>query len=192
VTIPQQSTAQASAIATLYREAFLQGQALWFRVASGSMIPTIRVGDHVCIAPMKASEIQLGDIAVFKTSDGLVIHRIVRRRRTGRTIQLLQMADVALDPSWIEEQAVVGRVVTIRRQGTQIDLRHPIAQWCGRVTGYLRYRLYTWKRYRSLRGLLHKSSRLVVYLGYWCIRSSGRVPRDETTFEISLKTGKKY
>ena len=174
--MPEQSTAQASAIESLYREAFRQGQSLWYRVASGSMTPTIRVGDHVRIVPMKANEIRLGEIAAFKTSDGLIIHRIVQHQRTGQTVQLLQMADVALDPSWIEEQAVVGRVITIRRQGMQIDLQHPIAQWCGRVTGYLRYRLYTWKRYRPLRGLLHRCSRLVVYGSYWCICSSCATP----------------
>lgn len=173
MTTPQQSTAQTAVFASLYREALCKGQSLWFRVASGSMNPTIRVGDQVRIEPVKADEIQPGEIAAFETSDSLIIHRIVQRQRTGATVRLLQMSDVELRPSWIEEQAVVGRVIITRRQGgLQVDLQHPIAQWCGKVTSYLRYQLYTWKKYRSLRRVLHKCSRLAVYISYWCIRCS--------------------
>ncbi len=181
MTMPQQSTAQATVIALLYREALRQGQSLWFRVASGSMNPTIRIGDHVRIDPVKADEIRPGEIAAFETPDGLIIHRIVQRQQTGATVRLLQVADVELRPSWIEEHAVVGRVIATNREGVQIDLQHPIARWCDTVTVYLRYQLYMWKKYRSLRRLLHKCSRFIVYMSYWCIRSScaSSVAQDE-------------
>ncbi len=180
--MPQQSTAQAAAFASLYREALRRGQSLWFRVASGSMNPTIQVGDQVRIEPVKADAIRPGEIAAFEASDSLIIHRIVQRQRRGATVRLLQMSDVELRPSWVEEQAVVGRVITTCRQdGWQVDLQHPIAQWCGKVTAYLRYQLYTWKKYRTFRRVLHKCSRLAVYISYWCIRCSyaSSVARDE-------------
>lgn len=167
-----QSTAQETIIASLSRQAVRQGQSIWFRVASNSMNPTLQVGDHVRIEPAKANEIRLGEIAAFEASDGLIIHRIVQRQQTNATVRLLQMADVQLHPSWIEEQAVVGRVVATRRQDMQIDLQHPIAQWCGTVTAYLRYQLYRWKKYRLSRRLLYKCSRLAVYMSYWCICGS--------------------
>ena len=172
MSISQQSTAQASVIASLYREALRQGQTLWFRVASGSMSPMIEVGDHVRIEPVKANELRIGEIAAFETSCSLIIHRIVHRQQTDLIVQLLEMADVDLCPSWIEEQTVVGRVITIRRDGMQVDLQHPVAQWCGTVTAYLRYRLYRWKKHRFLRSVLHACSRLAVYIAYWWLRSS--------------------
>lgn len=172
MSISQQSTTQASAIASLFTEALRQGQTLWFRVASGSMSPTIEVGNHVRIEPVQANELRIGEIAAFETSCGLVIHRIVHRQEMGLILQLLEMADVDLCPGWIEEQSVVGRVITIRRGGVQIDLQHPVAQWCGTVTASLRYRLYRWKKYRFFRRVLHECSRLAVYIAYWSLRSS--------------------
>src|SRR5713226_6374862 len=134
MSIPQKSVRQASMIAPLYIEALRNGQSLWFRVVSNSMVPTLRVDDSVYIESTKANEIRVGEIAAFETSKGLVIHRIVRIQQSETIVRLLQMADVDLHPSWIEEQAVVGRVILVRRHGRQINLQHSIAQKCGKIT----------------------------------------------------------
>lgn len=172
--ISQQRKSAAEALASLYVDALRQGQSLWFRVASGSMRPTLRVGDEVCIEPATADKIRTGDIAAFETTDGLVIHRIVQRIQTGTDVRLLEMSDVHLYPNWVEAQTIVGRVILARRDTRQIDLQHPIAQMCGTVTAQLRYRLYclyTLSRFNVLRVFWHRSSRLVAFIGYWCIRS---------------------
>ncbi len=179
--MPQQSTPQESAIASLYIQAVRQGQSLWFQVASNSMTPMFRVGDEVHIEPARANEIRPGEIAAFETANGLMIHRIICCQETGETVRLLQMADIELHASWVEEQAVVGRVITIRRQARQTDLRHPIVQWCGKVTAQLRYQSYIWKKYRLLKIVLRRCSRLVIHISYWCIRrccSSSETPDD--------------
>lgn len=164
----------AEALASLYIDALRQGQSLWFRVATGSMNPILRAGDEVRIESTTADKIRCGEIAAFETTGGLVIHRIVRCRRTDTDIRLLEMSDVHLHPNRVEAQNIVGRVSMIRRDTRQIDLRHPIAQMCGIVTAQLRYRLYclyTHSRFNVLRTLWHRSSRLVVFIGYWCTRS---------------------
>lgn len=180
--MPQKSTTQASLTASLYLEAVRQGQSLWFRVASNSMNPLLRIGDQVYIVPAKAGEIRCGEIAAFETSDGFLIHRIIQRQQTGTTVRLLQMADVELHASWVEEQAVIGRVAAARRETLKIDLQHPIAQRCGSVTAYLRHWLYTYKRKSPFARLLHGCSRLVAYVGYWCIRSfcSSAIAKNES------------
>jgi hypothetical protein len=170
----QQQNPTTEALVSLSIDALRQGHSLWFRVASGSMSPTLRVGDEVRVEPASAITIRIGEIAAFETGEGLVIHRIVKHQQTGTTIRLLEMCDVHLHPHWIEADAIVGRVNLVR-QGTQkINLQHPIAQMCGIAAAQLRYWfycLYTHSRFNVLRTLLHRSSRLVVFIGYWCIRS---------------------
>jgi signal peptidase I len=173
---PQSSTTLASIIASLYIQALRQGQALEFRVASSSMNPLLQVDDSVRIAPVKADEIRIGDIAAFETWEGLVIHRIVQLQQSGNAVRLLQMGDVDVqfNATWISEEAVVGRVTGILKGNRRIDLQHPLAQRCNAVTAHLRYRLYrlyTGKKSELLRLVLRKCSRLVVRMNYRCVRS---------------------
>jgi hypothetical protein len=178
----QQNNAKASIITSLYIEALRAGQPLSFRVVSNSMVPTLHTGDSVYIEPAKAKEIRVGDIAAFEIPGGLVIHRIVRTRLIGTSIRLLQMADVDLHPSWVEEHAIIGRVISARRQNREIQLQHPIAQRCGKITARLRYQLYLRKADTPLRVISRLCSRWVVRIGYLWIRCccSTTVNPDET------------
>jgi signal peptidase I len=168
--LTQSGTPQAAVIASLFIQAVREGQALWFLVASNSMLPLIRLGDRVFIQPAQAGEIRIGEIAAFETSDGLVIHRIVHRQQSEETIDLLQMSDVILLPGWVNQQAVVGKVVYVQHENKQLDLLHPIAKRCGTVTAHIRYRLYLYNKNIPLRMMLRICSRLGVHLGYWCVR----------------------
>ena len=163
---PSDQLTSSSMIASLYVQALRQGLALWFKVTSGSMRPLLAIGSEVYISPVPAQLLQIGDIAAFETSQGVVVHRIVACRRHGSTMQFLQMADVDLYPSWIEDDAVVGRVIAVRQESTCIDLQHPLAKRLGRATAHLRYWLAQRMRHRHLRGVLHACSRVVAHLQY--------------------------
>ena len=161
---------QSMVIASLFIQAVRQGQSLWFRVASNSMYPLLRRDDTVFIQPASAKDIRAGDIAAFEAGDSLIIHRIVHIQQTADSLRLLQMSDVELLPSWVAEEAVVGKVVTVRRKQRQSDLRHPIAQWGGKVTARIRHRLYLYDKNSPIRLALRACSRLVITFDYWCIR----------------------
>jgi hypothetical protein len=163
------SQSKLDLIASLFIQALREGQSLWFRVASNSMFPLLRKGDEVFIQPVQACEIRLGEIAAFETSSGLVIHRIISIQHTPSGMRLLQMSDVERLTSWVKEQAVVGRVVNIRRADKQIDLQSPIAKWCGTVTAHIRNRLYLYDNNIPFRIVLRGVSRIVIQLSYWCI-----------------------
>ena len=171
MTLSQDSASDASVIASLYREAVRKGQPLWFRVASGSMHPLLRIGEQVYIEPATAMQLQIGEIAAFETEAGLVIHRIVQRHQENGDIQLVEMSDVHLRAGRVKSGAIIGRVVAIRKGNTRIDLQKSIAQKCGRVTARARYRLYTMRfRNKLAQVILRKCSRLVARLGSWCTR----------------------
>lgn len=171
VGLSQNDAGEQRVIAELYREALRKGQPLWFRVASGSMHPLLRIGEEVYIEPATAEDLQVGEIAAFETGAGLVIHRIVQRRSGQESIQLVEMSDTQLHAGPVESGAVIGRVVAIGRGKRRIDLQRPIAQKCGRVTARIRYRLYTMRfRNRLTRVILRKSARLVARLASWSTR----------------------
>lgn len=169
----ESNTSKAAIITALFIEAVRQGQAAWFRVASQSMLPLLHKGDEVYIQPVLATDITVGEIAAFETSAGLVIHRIVHLQQNAGTLRLLQMSDTELQPSWVKEQAIVGRVVRIRRGERvpyELNLYHPIAQWWGMVTAKIRYRLYLCGRSNPLRIVLRGCSRFCIHVGAWSIR----------------------
>ncbi len=170
MTMPQPDIPQASIIASLFIQAIREGHSLWFRVASASMNPLLHLGDTVFIVPARANEIHIGEIAAFETPAGLVIHRIVYQQHREGAIRLLQMSDVELLPSWVNEQAIVGKVVRTRRGSSEVDMLHPIAKRCGTVTAGIRYKLYLYNKNIPLRMVLRVCSRLIIRSGYWCIR----------------------
>jgi signal peptidase I len=162
---PQKNTDSSEILASLYREALRGGTPLWFRIVSGSMYPLFHINDDVFIEPAQARTILPGDIAAFETPEGLVVHRILYTQESKGHIRLLQMADAVLRASWIEEQAVVGRVVTSRRGTIQVNLQHPIAKWWGRAITRIRYRLYLWNTSNPFRLLLRAYARVMLIVG---------------------------
>lgn len=167
----QDGSVEQGVIEELYREALRKGHPLWFTVSSGSMHPLLRIGEEVYIEPATAGDLQVGEIAAFETSEGLVIHRIVQRRADQHGVRLIEMSDVHLRAEPVESEAAIGRVVAIGRGKQHIDLRRPIAQKCGRVTARIRYRFYTVRSRNGLaQVLVRKSSRLIARLTSWYIR----------------------
>src|SRR5690348_15358821 len=100
----QNGIGEQEVIAELYREALRGGQPLWFRVASGSMHPLLRIGEEVYIEPATADELEVGEIAAFETGAGLVIHRVVQRRADGDSPQLVEMSDTQLRAGTVESE----------------------------------------------------------------------------------------
>jgi len=175
MSLSRQDLERAIAISSLFIQALREGQGLWFQVASGSMVPILKVGDKVWIEPTKAIDIHIGDVAAFETPQGLVIHRIVKRELQSTNVRLLEISDVNLSANWIFEEVVVGRVTTIQKATLVINLQHPIAQRWGCVTAYLRYKLYflhTNKKFAWLGALVRRCARFTVRVGYWRILHS--------------------
>lgn len=175
MSLSRQDAARETAISSLYIQALREGEALWFQVASGSMVPILNIGDKVWIEPARATDIHIGEVAAFETALGLVIHRIVQIEHRSSNLQLLELNDVNLSASWIIERAVVGKVTSIQRGTLEVNLQHPVAQRWGSVTAYLRYKLYLLhsnKKSAWIRATLRRCARFTLCVGYWHILHS--------------------
>ena len=95
------------------------GKTAWLRVATGSMWPTIHPGDRVLIKGIAPQELALGDLVVFKRNGELILHRLLGKEAT----QVLTAGDCAkiFDPL-VDNEDVVGKVVTLKRHGQNVPL----------------------------------------------------------------------
>ena len=80
-------------IREMQEELFLkQGQG-WFRIISGSMQPLFDVHDRVLAEKVNPVDVQTGEIILFKNSNTLVTHRVVKRYHENGQLCFLQRGD---------------------------------------------------------------------------------------------------
>ena len=90
------------------------------RVAGASMVPALWPGDQVTVRPIDLSELEPDSIIVFRQSQRLVVHRVMRR--VGDCIVARGDARPGCDrPAQASE--IVGRVEAIRRNGRPVRLQ---------------------------------------------------------------------
>jgi signal peptidase I len=99
-----------------------------FMVLSGSMEPTIKVGDLAVVGPVKPSEFKVDDIITYRTNlqpEVIVTHRVVgiRTDEDGRLFfETKGDANVVVDQVAVEQGAVLGRVAfSIPKLGYLVD-----------------------------------------------------------------------
>ena len=106
----------------MQEELFLkQGQG-WFRIMSGSMRPLIDIDDRVLARPVDPEEVKPGDIIVFKNTDALVTHRVLKILRQNGKISILQKGDASVSASIIAPDSIMGKVVAIEKKGRLMTL----------------------------------------------------------------------
>ena len=122
-----------------------------FPASGQSMQPNILDGDLVEIAPLLAEKLQRGDIALTRTEDGFVLHRVVEIDSDGETIVTRGDAGQQNDAP---TSAALGRVVAIERDGTRIS-------FAGRGTSIvhaLRTQMHRMMRALAVRGLRFRAA----------------------------------
>jgi hypothetical protein len=96
------------------------------------MYPSIQDGESITVEPVAPSQVKRGDILVHHNGRGVIAHRVVRIARRN---PLLNAEDSFLEPSFIlrgdassicdepvEVDQVLGKVVSVERNGRLIDL----------------------------------------------------------------------
>jgi hypothetical protein len=81
-------------------------------VTGDCMHPALRPGELVTLAPPAARPPRLGDVVLFRSPEGLRLHRLVWAPRPGNGRWRTKAdAAAALDPWWLQRADVLGTVV---------------------------------------------------------------------------------
>ncbi len=103
----------------LCEELLARGGRVWRTVTSDSMAPLLRAGDRILVEPC-AGRMRWGDVVVFRTPAGAMVHRVVAMRR-GRSPRIIEKGDANPFAGAVDLDAVVGRVCRRDRGGDAVD-----------------------------------------------------------------------
>ena len=167
----------------LLHTAMEQGLSLRVCVHGVSMAPLIRDGDVVTIAPLAGGEPRVGEVVacVLPDRERLVLHRVVESRGQG---WLVQGDNVAVNDGVVGTDAVLGRVVSVERDGRQVAFGSgraaPGVAWLSRTGALRALGLPRRAFYHAASGLRRRLQGAAVYrsLGR---RLGGRIGIDEAS-----------
>jgi hypothetical protein len=127
-----------AAAAGLMDDILERGGRFRFRAGGASMVPFVRNGDTLTIAPLANQPPRLGDVVAFSqpTEKGahLVVHRVVGRQGTALVVQ---GDGNGCAPEVICSENVLGRLVEVERNGRHVRLgmgsERPLVAWLSRT-----------------------------------------------------------
>ena len=110
-------------------EALRIGTLVRFRAEGDSMYPTIRNGEAITIAAVSAGEVVCGDVLLCRHDNRVMAHRLVgvTTRGTDHVLCLRGDAKAACDAP-VGAGALVGKVISVRRNGRTVPLCGPAAR----------------------------------------------------------------
>ena len=100
------------------------GYRVRFRPRGVSMFPTIRSGDPLTVEPVRADEVKRGDVVLYRSDRGMIVHRVERILDRGEgdlTFLLRGDAAQALDRP-VGAGRLLGRVAVREHGGRSLDL----------------------------------------------------------------------
>jgi len=96
-----------------------QGHTVELSAYGRSMIPYLRPGQKVQLAPVDMSQIVRGDLVAFHKADYLVVHRVHAVLSANETIQLLTKGDSNLNPDApVDAQNYLAKVIAVQRRSS--------------------------------------------------------------------------
>ena len=94
-----------------------RGLGYWWLPRGMSMVPAIRAGDRVLIAPVKASALRIGDVVKFWLEGEFRLHRLVRRGGRGPAWFEFQGDTLTAPDARVGPDAIIGVAVAVERNG---------------------------------------------------------------------------
>jgi len=99
------------------------GKSVRLRAPGWSMHPTIRDGEAITVQPVDAAAVKRGDIVLYRCDRGVIAHRAVRieKRAGDNPLFVLRGDGLGAVAEPVEPDQVLGRVVSVERDGRTID-----------------------------------------------------------------------
>ena len=91
-------------------------------VEGGSMAPFLRGGEMVVWSPVRPQALRTGDLITVLSGDVLLVHRVLRLRVRGGTLQVREKGDSQRLGRWVDAAEVLGRVEAVLEGGARRDL----------------------------------------------------------------------
>jgi GNAT superfamily N-acetyltransferase len=119
----------------LSSEILRQGSSFQFRAHGSSMVPFIRDGDLLTVAPAAPAGLEIGDVVLFRTRrDRLLAHRLVHKSERGDERILEMQGDARLSSDRpVSGERVLGRVVRVQRDGRTYHPDHALWLFAARL-----------------------------------------------------------
>jgi signal peptidase I len=108
------------------------GEQAWLPVRGGSMLPTLREGDQVLLAP-GVINLEPGDILVYRRQDELVTHRLLVGHLPGEPNFLLKGDNRLVPDPPVLSQDLLGQAIRLRRGERTMRLDTPSWRQAGRI-----------------------------------------------------------
>jgi signal peptidase I len=93
------------------------GREISLTVKGRSMEPLLREGDVVAVCLVRPDQLKRGDMIAFRQNGCVIVHRLLRKRKNGNTWFYCQKGDSLNGWSWIPEEAIIGKITSLRRSG---------------------------------------------------------------------------
>lgn len=126
----KQLSSTSEGFAELCVDILTGGRSVRFTAHGSSMQHLVRDGDVLLVEPAQSNSLRLGMIVLCTVSPGRVVaHRVIGRKTIDGELKCLIQGDHVEKPDgWFNAKDIVGKIISIERDGTVIDLRTPQAR----------------------------------------------------------------
>ena len=100
-----------------------------------SMRPLIEPGDEIRVQLMDPDPLRIGDLIAFWDGAKIVVHRLVKIQRSEMGRRFCEKGDDLLDWNWIDEDRVLGKVVSIESRKGRLAMARWPWNWINPVVG---------------------------------------------------------
>ena len=98
------------------------------------MLPFLRQGDKLVIKKAPADDLRVGDIILYRASNQLVCHRLVKKAKVKGGYVLYARGDNSDSaPEPVTESMCSGKVIGIIKRGKMISVTHCLPRLAGRL-----------------------------------------------------------
>jgi hypothetical protein len=108
-------------------ELLARGHAIRFRAPGSSMAPAILDGETITVEPVRPPEVRMDDIVLYSAEGRMIAHRVVgivaqASAFAGAAPAFIVRGDSAGGTEVVALDKVLGRVLSVERQGRSVDL----------------------------------------------------------------------